>query len=247
MPGAPDAARIKRHVREHYRRLFGGELQSSVEVARGPQLARALGYPGYLQALVGELDWAAFAPCGNPLPLLELTAGQRLLDLGCGVGIDALAVRLEHGSGVQVLGIDIVPTVLRRACRLARRMLSDAEGMSWLCADAETLPFAGASFDAASLNGLLNLVPDKPALLAELFRVLRPGGQLVVADLALSRTLPDYFADELDAWAWCMSGACTEAELVDLLADSGFDGVEVEQEEELDELFRRVLVSARRR
>lgn len=239
--------RIGQHVRRYYRSLYaacGPRPKSSVPILSGKELARSLGYPPLAAALIPSSLWRQFHPCGNPLPALKPSEGDRILNLGSGVGVDALMLMLTHPLRLRLVNMDVVEAVLHEGSAGCARLLGNARRpggsgtVQWVCGDAEKLPFKAATLDWVILNGVLNLFPSKEALLREIVRVLSPGGSLVGADLCRTQALPDYFKDELDAWAWCMSGACTEAMLEGLFAEAGFSTVSLEPAEAPDQLYR---------
>jgi arsenite methyltransferase len=241
-----DPNRIKHHIRSYYTGLFakGRTAPAALPIRSGKSLAAELEYPNDFLELIPDELWDLFAPCGNPLPHLLCACGQKVLNLGCGVGIDSLALTL-FCPGTHVVGLDVVCDILHRAQRWCRTAKLLQTLPSWVCGDGEVLPFRGQSFDAVLMNGVFNLFPNKHILLKELHRVLRPHGTLIMADLAAAAPLPEYFAGEPDAWAWCMSGALTTAQLLDLLQQSAFDGITLNREENAD-MFVRVMVVCRR-
>jgi len=117
--------------------------------------------------------------------------------------------------------------------------------LHWVCGDGDQLPFQPESFQWVIMNGVLNLFPDKASLLKEVSRILSPAGQLVGADLCTEGPLPDYFHEERDAWAWCMSGACTEDRLCGLLQEAGLEEIRLHGEEDCD-MFHRVTFCGRK-
>jgi arsenite methyltransferase len=241
-----DPNRIKHHVRDYYADLFakGSTAPATLPIRSGKALAAELRYPEALLGLISDEHWDLFAPCGNPLPHVRCTRGQKVLNLGCGAGIDSLALALLHPE-IHVVGLDVVREIVHEAHRRCRTSLPVHASPSWVCGDGEVLPLCDQCFDAVVMNGVFNLFSDKQRLLKELHRVLRPHGQLVIADLAAAAPLPEYFADEADAWAWCMSGALTPAQLHDLLQLSGFAEIGLHQEEDGD-MFARVMAVCRR-
>jgi SAM-dependent methyltransferase len=146
---------------------------------------------------------------------------------------------------VQIVSLDIVPDILQRARSTASRLKERGTGLHWACGDGESLPFGNECFDWVLMNGVFNLFPDKPSVLREVTRVLKPGASLVCADLCLADQLPSYFDDEPDAWAWCMSGAVTAKDLLAMLDAAGFGSIRL-LEEEPGDLFRRIVFSCRR-
>jgi SAM-dependent methyltransferase len=149
----------------------------------GPESARRLGYD---DAEIEPLPVAvteSFCAVGNPLSLGQPESGQLVLDLGCGAGCDTLLATRRVGQTGRVIGIDMTPEMVVKARRNADRLgLSNVE---FFIGGAERLPLSDASVDVVITNGVFNLCPDKPGVLAEVFRVLRPGGRLQMADILL--------------------------------------------------------------
>lgn len=245
----PDNGAIKSHVRGYYADLYGNKQACRVPIQKGKRLAEALGYPLDLLDFIPQSHWERFFPCGNPLQRVHPSAGERILNLGCGAAIDSLALWVLYGKAVQVVSMDVVLGVLQKASKLAGSSLlameSSGQGLSWICADGEQLPFQAGAFHWVILNGVFNLFPDKASLLHEISRILSPAGQLVATDLCIEAPLPDYFHQERDAWAWCMSGACTEEQLGGLLSEEGFEEIQVSHEEEAD-MFHRISFCCRK-
>ncbi len=149
----------------------------------GKKSALGLGYDPVLIASVPSAVCGHFVGVGNPLALGEIGVGEAVLDLGCGAGFDVFVAAELVGPAGRVVGIDLSPAMLAVA-ETGRREAGLAH-VEFREAGVEGLPFPAASFDVALSNGVLNLVPDKPAALREIFRVLRPGGRLQACDMGL--------------------------------------------------------------
>jgi SAM-dependent methyltransferase len=149
----------------------------------GPAVAKELGYdPGEIDRLPAAVT-EAFAGVGNPLALGEIRPGETVLDLGSGAGLDSILAARRAGPSGRVIGIDFTPEMVGRA----RRNVAAAglANVTFLEAPVEALPLPDATADVALCNGLFNLCPDKPRALAEVFRVLKPGGRFLMADVLL--------------------------------------------------------------
>lgn len=233
------AGPMKKHICLFYEKIYRGNAAGKQPVPTGKHLASELGYPvSVLDSIPGEL-WKNFFPCGNPLPYLRPIPGDLVLNLGCGAGVDSLALMLDRGDGFGIVNLDIVYHVLLKASGTAR-LLFPGPGPEWICADAEALPFVKGSFRWVILNGVLNLFSDKSKLVSELSRVVASGGIVAGADLCRTAPLPGYFREEPDAWAWCMSGALTEEELTAAFTSAGFRRTAFSPEK-LDEFFDRAV------
>ena len=157
---------------------------------------------------------------GNPVRHAGLVAGEVVLDLGSGGGIDCLLAARALGPTGSVVGIDFLPEMVQRAASAAARMGLDTVRV--LQGEIEALPLPDASVDVVISNGVINLSPRKVRVLAEAFRVLRPGGRLAVVDLILEHDLPPEIVTSPAAWAGCLSGALSEFALYKGLRRAGF-------------------------
>jgi SAM-dependent methyltransferase len=191
----------------------------------GHRLAAILGYP---QAWIEALPRGAvlsMAGTGNPLALGDIRPGERVVDCGSGAGADALiAARLVGPTG-RVIGVDMTPEMLATARANADgsgiRNVEFREGLL------EALPVEAGWADVVISNGVLNLVPDKAAALAEMHRVLRPGGRLLAADIVLEREVSATSKQDVSLWTGCIAGGLLKEEFVALIAAAGFVDVEL--------------------
>jgi len=226
--------------------LYNGKYGSIPAVSRGKALGRELGYPRELVESIPDDLWEDFLPCGNVLPYIRRVPSGRILNLGCGAGIDSLALMLSgQQAQYRMVNLDIVFHVLEKASNRTSDLFP-AFSPGWLCADGEALPFSAGCFDGTILNGVFNLFTDKRALVAELARVLKTEAVVAGADLCRRTALPDYFKTEPDAWAWCMSGALSEQELDGEFESGGFRKIEAVTER-MDEFFDRIVFAFEKR
>ncbi|MGD9503832.1 MAG: methyltransferase domain-containing protein [Syntrophobacteraceae bacterium] len=240
---------IKAHVARYYAALYAEHARgvrpcASLPIKTGKDLALELGYPvATLSAFLHESYWNSFLPCGNLLRCIDIAPGSRALNLGCGAAVDSFALAALHGPDIEIVGMDVVADIVGMAKKEGTRL--GGARLLWACGDGEHLPFRGGSFDWVLMNGVLNLFPDKTAALRETRRVLKPSGRLACADLFAAEALPGYFAEEPDAWAWCMSGASTKRDVAAMMDAAGFGALRWTEEEEGD-LFTRAVFSCRR-
>jgi ubiquinone/menaquinone biosynthesis C-methylase UbiE len=147
---------------------------------------------------VSERAIESFAGTGNPFAMGELHAGERVVDVGSGGGIDSLVAARMVGPAGQVVGVDMTPAMLERARKAATE--SGLQNVEFRQAYMEELPVPDAWADVVISNGVLNLTPDKQKTLGEMFRVLRPGGRLQIGDILVSRAVPDGAKKKIDLW-----------------------------------------------
>jgi SAM-dependent methyltransferase len=196
-----DAARageIRDEVRTKYRDVAERpEGQFGYPIGRAS--AERLGYEAaWLDAVPAEVV-DRFVGVGNPFTVHRPAAGDRVLDVGCGCGLDVFVAAQLVGPRGRAVGIDLTNEMLAWPRRLAADWPhGDA---TFAAGSVESLDFDDASFDAVISNGALNLVPDKDAALREIHRVLRPGGTFAVADLLVTEAIPDEVLAGVDAWS----------------------------------------------
>ncbi len=191
----------------------------------GDAACRQLGYPPALTAPLPEALLASFAGVGYPFRAAAIQAGDRVLDIGAGAGVDALIARRLVGPEGRVIALDLTAAMTRKL-----RDVADGSGIDRLDvvqASAERLPFADASLDAITSNGALNLVPDKRRAIREMFRVLRPHGRLQLADVVIHRPVSVDCHEDPRLWVECVVGATVKEELLALFAEAGFEAIEV--------------------
>jgi SAM-dependent methyltransferase len=164
----------------------------------GRRLAGILEYRAqWLEAIPAE-NLASFAGVGNPFVFGELSPGERVVDIGSGAGLDSLIAGKMVGAGGQVIGVDMTPTMLEKARRGAMAM--EASHVEFRAGLAEALPIEDGWADVAISNGVVNLCPDKDAVWQEIYRVLKPGGRIQIADIVVSRPVPEDAKEDIALW-----------------------------------------------
>jgi arsenite methyltransferase len=164
--------------------------------------------------------------CGNPTALAELAAGEVVLDLGSGGGIDVLLSARRVGPTGKAFGLDMTDDMLELARANQRR--AGVENVEFLRGEIESIPLPDNSVDVVISNCVINLSADKPRVLAEAFRVLKPGGRFAVSDIVRRGDVPEAIARSMELWTGCIAGALHEEEYRGLLRDVGFAEVGIE-------------------
>jgi SAM-dependent methyltransferase len=218
----------------------GPAVPSCCEGAEKGVISRDL-YSGAEVEGIPEAAMLASLGCGNPTALAELGAGEVVLDLGSGGGIDVLLSAQRVGPRGKAYGIDMTDEMLELARRNQREAgIANAE---FLKGTIEEVPLPDESVDVVISNCVINLSTDKDRVLREAYRVLRPGGRLAVSDMVFQGAVPEAIRRDLEAWSGCVAGALHEDEYRAKLAAAGFTEIELEitrsfAGEELKELGR---------
>ena len=164
--------------------------------------------------------------CGNPTALAEITPGETVLDLGSGGGIDVLLSAGRVGPTGKVFGLDMTDEMLELA--RANQAKAGVTNVEFLKGDIEHIPLPDNSIDLIISNCVINLSPDKDRVLAEAFRVLKPGGRFAVSDIVTRGEMPDEIKRSLELWAGCIAGALEESDYQAKLERVGFEQVSIE-------------------
>jgi arsenite methyltransferase len=194
-----DTGKLKDAVRRTYESV-ALDPAGDFHFHRGPEYAaRQLGYGEAELARLPRSVTEPFAGVGNPFKMGRLPPGASVVDIGSGAGMDCLLAGGDVGPTGRVVGVDMTEPMLARARNGAAQM-----GMSHVRfeqGDMERLPFDDATMDVVISNGVINLAPDKPAVFAEIYRVLRPGGRLQFADIVIGTELSEDARNDIDLWA----------------------------------------------
>jgi len=197
------------------------------EGSAGAKIAEHIGYGADELAVIPEGANLGLG-CGNPLAHAAVKAGDVVLDLGSGAGMDAFLAAREVGPAGRVIGVDMTPEMVERARENARR--AGIANVEFRLGEIERLPVADGSVDVIISNCAINLSPDKAAVFAEAIRVLKPGGRMVVSDLVLLQPLPDDVRHSVEAYVGCVAGASLKADYLWLIGAAGFRDIEVVEE-----------------
>jgi arsenite methyltransferase len=215
---------LRASIREEYA-VVANEPQRGFHFHTGHKLAGILGYQDkWLEALPGGAI-ESMAGTGNPFSLGELKPGEYVVDVGSGAGADSLIAAQMVAPGGHVIGVDMTPEMLSKARRNA--LEAGITNVEFREGYLEALPVPDAWADVIISNGVLNLVPDKEAALLEMFRVLKPGGRIQIADIALQKPVPEGSKSDVTLWTGCIAGGLLKVQLERKINAAGFKEVEV--------------------
>jgi SAM-dependent methyltransferase len=225
-PDDPDELRDR--VRERYGRVAEQQPIGTTETSR------RLGYgEEQLSAVPEGADLGV--GCGNPTAIDSLEPGQVVVDLGSGAGMDAFLAARAVGPGGRVIGVDMTDAMLERARENARKV--GVTNVEFRKGYIEALPLEDESVDVILSNCVINLSPEKHRVYAEAYRVLRPGGRVMVSDIVLEQELPERVVKSVDAWVGCVGGASLRSKYLDTIRDAGFREVHVTKQASAAALF----------
>lgn len=227
---------IKKAVRETYSQVAERSTSCCDEVSQTsssccpPQeakittvnLAEALGYDTEGMPVSAT---ESFAGCGNPVALASLKEGEVVLDLGSGAGLDMFVASKKVGETGKVIGVDMTPAMIEKAQKNAEEL--GITNVDFRFGDIEDMPVDDNSVDVVISNCVINLAPSKAKVFQEAYRVLKPGGRVMVSDIVLSKPLPKEVSDEVVNYTGCIGGAILDEEYLQHMRDAGFENVEI--------------------
>ena len=217
------------------------------DVALSDEEARVFGAGLYGEDERGELpDTATMASlgCGNPTAVAELRAGETVLDLGSGGGIDVLLSARRVGPTGKAYGLDMTDEMLALARENQRK--AGVENVEWLRGEIEAIPLPASSVDVVISNCVINLSADKPAVLREVGRVLRPGGRFAVSDVVADEDMKEETRADMSQWTGCIAGALTRREFEQALRDAGLEDVEIVETHRVHDSAASAIIRARK-
>ena len=222
---------IKKVVREGYAKIAKQDSSCCLPVnscCGGTNLAQNISKSiGYTEEELKAVPVGANLGlgCGNPVTLASLKEGETVLDLGSGAGFDCFLAADKVGKSGKVIGIDMTPEMIERARENARK--GNYTNVEFRLGEIENLPAADNSVDIVISNCVINLAPDKKGVFTEAFRVLKPGGRLMISDMVLLKELPDFIKNSIEAYIGCLSGAVKRDEYIEAIRAAGFQEVSI--------------------
>ncbi|MDH5695422.1 MAG: arsenite methyltransferase, partial [Dehalococcoidia bacterium] len=226
--------RIKKVVREGYAKIAKQDSSccapvnsccGSTDLAQ--DISKSIGYTEEELEAVPE-DANLGLGCGNPVALASLMEGETVLDLGSGAGLDCFLAANKVGKKGRVIGVDMTPEMVEKARENARD--GNYGNVEFRLGEIENLPVADNYVDAVISNCVINLAPDKRRVFTEAYRVLKPGGRLMISDLVLLKELPDLIKNSVEAYIDCLSGAIMKDEYIGAIEAAGFQQVRIVDE-----------------
>lgn len=166
--------------------------------------------------------------CGLPTEFAQIHPGNTVLDLGSGAGNDCFVARAEAGETGKVIGVDFTPAMINLARQNADKL--GFNNVEFRQGDIEELPISDNTVDVVVSNCVLNLVPDKPKVFAEIKRVLRPGGHFSISDVVLVGALPAPLVESAEMYAGCVAGAIQMDEYLDIIRQTGFENISIQKQ-----------------
>ncbi len=221
----------KAYIRQVYGKIADGQQTSCC--SNNTASAAASCCPTGEQVVVTEADLGL--GCGMPLQFAALQEGETVVDLGAGPGFDCFNAAEQAGPDGRVLGIDMTPEMIDRARNTAAE--HGYGNVEFRLGEIEHLPVADNSADVVISNCVINLASDKAQVFREVFRVLKPGGRLAIADIVLQQPLPRELAQSIEAWAGCLAGAVLVDDYLSTIRNAGLCDVRVASQHDATELL----------
>jgi len=217
-------------VRKTVRERYGAHARKASSCCGGGSATAQSSRIGYSQEELASIPEGANLGlgCGNPTALASLQAGEIVLDLGSGAGIDCFLAAEAVGPSGRVIGVDMTADMIDRA--RSNAVANGVENTEFRLGEIEHLPVADGEIDVIISNCVINLSPDKSQVFREAFRVLKPGGRLMVSDIVQLKPMPEKVKQSIDAYVGCIAGASLKDEYLAQLRSAGFEHISVEKE-----------------
>lgn len=219
---------VKSAVRENYARVAKQEGSCCSSMCCGtPKPTEISKKIGYTEEDLGAVPAGSNLGlgCGNPIALASIKPGETVLDLGSGAGFDCFLASNKVGPEGRVIGVDMTEEMVARARDNASK--GGYENVEFRLGEIENLPVEDGTANVVISNCVINLVPNKEKAFKEAFRVLKPGGRVMVSDIVLLKKLPDFVKDSIEAYVGCVAGAATKDKYLGAIKSAGFKDVTV--------------------
>lgn len=217
---------IKEFVKKRYSKI--AKKENSCSCCSGTdsmtEQAKAIGYSAEELKSIPE-DAVFGLGCGNPTALAEIQEGETVLDLGSGGGIDVFLAANKVGDKGKVIGVDMTPDMIATAIKNAET--GEYGNVEFKLGEIENLPIEDSTIDVIISNCVINLTPDKNKAYQEVYRVLKPGGRILVSDLVTEGFIPEEIRGSFQAWSECVGGAMEKQDYLNTIKKAGFKEVEI--------------------
>jgi ubiquinone/menaquinone biosynthesis C-methylase UbiE len=222
-----------KEIKEHVKKTYGEIAQtaescgSSCGCGCGPSSTDTALQIGYSKNELGSIPKGSNMGlgCGNPTALASLKKGETVLDLGSGGGIDAFIASKKVGAKGKVIGVDMTEEMIQKAKTTAKK--NGYDNVEFKLGEIESLPLEDNSVDVVISNCVVNLAPDKEKVYNEVYRVLKPGGRIMISDIVTEEELPEEVRQDFESWAGCVAGALVKSKYLDTIRKAGFTNTKI--------------------
>jgi len=238
---------IKDFVKKRYSKLAkrgcscSGNVPTCCTDVKG-SYAQKIGYKDEELKDLPDTVLSTVAGCGNPTALADLKEGETVLDLGSGGGIDAFLAAKKVGAAGKVIGVDMTEDMIKLANENKKKM--NTKNVEFRLSEIEDLTVEDNSVDVIISNCVINLSPNKDKVFKEVFRVLKPGGRMLVSDIVTQGELPDEIRKDPEMWAGCIAGALEEEEYLQKISNAGFRNIHLVSKQDFMGLASSIKVKA---
>lgn len=218
--------KVKRVVKERYAKIVKESTSCcpTCDSCDAAEQAKAIGYSEKELKSIPESAIMGLG-CGNPTALADLKKGETVLDLGAGAGVDVFLAANKVGQDGRVIGVDMTGEMVKKSNGIAKKR--GYKNVEFRLGEIENLPIDSSSIDVIISNCAINLSPDKLKTYQEAYRVLKPGGRILISDIVTEGELPEDVKKNFEAWAECIGGALEKNEYLDTIRKAGFMGLEI--------------------
>jgi arsenite methyltransferase len=222
-----DSVDVRQKIRNQYGAIASGKPDPTSNEGKNLKDSENSGYTNYSNSDLESIPQGAELGLGtgNPVALAQIQEGETIVDLGSGAGVDCFLASKQTGATGKVIGVDMTPEMLDRARR--NKTKGDYSNVEFRLGEIEHLPIADNSVDLIISNCVINLSLDKSQVFKDAYRVLKPGGRILISDIVLEENFPDAVKKELDKTPGCVSRASTKVDYVEVIERAGFEKVEI--------------------